>query len=113
MDGCQYLLRAFLQPICSDDEKALTQLLAFPEESEKCADTATAKGRIYLHLGQVEVGPRAAREELLGIVEEEERKVKDGGRHGLAVHVHVLLQQVPPARAHEQHRRLRKAAAPD
>ena len=51
-----------------------------------------------------------ALEELLGIVEEVQGKVKDGCGHGLPVHVHVLLQQVPAARPHKQHRSLQQQA---
>jgi len=40
---------------------------------------------IVFHLGQVEVGTRAPLDKLLGIVIEEERKVKDGSRHRLIV----------------------------
>jgi len=39
-------------------------------------------------------------------VEEVERKVKDGCRHRLSVHMHVLLQEMPAARPHKQHRNL-------
>ncbi len=64
--------------------------------------------QVGLHLGQVEVGAGAAAAQLSSIVEEVEREVKDRGRHRQAVDVHVLLLQVPPARPHKQHRRLRR-----
>lgn len=84
------------------------EVLLLSSVSQTCSNPMNIK--LYLHLGQVEVWARAALKELLGVVEEEQREVEDGGRHGLAVHVHVLLQQVPPARPHEQHRRLRSSA---
>ena len=68
-----------------------------------------ARLEVGLHLGQVEVGPAAAAAQLGCVVEEVEREVEDGGRDRQAVHVHVLLLQVPPARPHKQYRRLRAA----
>jgi hypothetical protein len=65
-----------------------------------------ARLEVRFQLRQVEVGPGAAREQLLRVVEEEEREVEDAARDGLAVDRHVLLVQVPAARAREQHRGL-------
>ena len=53
-------------------------------------------------------GTCLALEELLGVMEEVQRKIKDSCGHGLPVHVHVLLQQVPAARPHKQHRSLQQ-----
>ncbi len=58
---------------------------------------------VALELRQVEVRPRAARDQLLRVVERVEREVEDPARDRLAVDLHVLLRQVPAARAHEQH----------
>ena len=59
-----------------------------------------------LELGQVEVGAGAARQRFLGVVEEVEAEIEQRPRHRLAVDRHVPLEQMPAARAHEQHRRL-------
>mmetsp|Transcript_5060 Transcript_5060/g.10991 ORF Transcript_5060/g.10991 Transcript_5060/m.10991 type:complete len:373 (-) Transcript_5060:205-1323(-) len=53
--------------------------------------------QVALHLGQVEVGAPACRDEGLHVVEEEEGKVEYGGAAGLAVNQEVLLLQVPAA----------------
>ena len=57
-----------------------------------------------LHLGQVEVRPRAPVEQRPRVVEEVEREVEDARRHRVAVDEDVLLAQVPAARPHEQGR---------
>ena len=59
-----------------------------------------------LHLRQVEVRSRAALDQLLRVVEEEQREVEDRAGDGLAVDLHVLLDEVPAARARDQHRGL-------
>jgi hypothetical protein len=59
-----------------------------------------------LHLRQVEVRARAAREQLACVVEEVEREVEDAARDRLAVDGDVLFIQVPAARARDQHRGL-------
>jgi len=59
---------------------------------------------VALHLRQVEVRTGAAREQFLRVVEEVEREVEDAAGHRLAVDPHVLLGQVPAARADHQHR---------
>ena len=53
-------------------------------------------------LGQVEIRSAAAGEELPGVVERVEREVEDAAGDRLAVDQHVLLGQVPAARADEQ-----------
>ncbi len=58
---------------------------------------------VALELRQVEVRARAARQQLLRVVEEIEREVEDAARDLRAVDQHVLFRQVPAARAHEQH----------
>lgn len=59
-----------------------------------------------LHLGQVEVRPRAALDQLVGVVEEVQAKVEQTGRDGLAVDGQVLLVEVPAAGARDQRRQL-------
>ena len=61
---------------------------------------------VRLHLGQVEVRARALLEQALGVAHEVEPGVDEGARDRLAVDAHVLLDQVPAARAHEQRRDL-------
>jgi len=51
--------------------------------------------KVGFHLGEVEVWPVAAGNELLGIVEEVETKVKEGAGDGLVVDSEVLLLEVP------------------
>ena len=48
-----------------------------------------------LHLGEVEIGTGSTRDEFLRIVEEVERKVKDGGRDGRVVDEDAGLVKVP------------------
>ena len=59
-----------------------------------------------LDLRQVEVRAGAARELLLRVVEHEEREVEDAAGDALAVDRHVLLVEVPAARADLQRRDL-------
>ena len=59
-----------------------------------------------LQLGQVEVGAGAAVELLAGVVEEREREVDQAAGDRLPVDEHVLLREVPPARAHQERRDL-------
>ena len=61
-----------------------------------------ARLEVGLHLGQVEVRPRALLQQPLGVAQQVEPGVDEGARHRLAVDAHVLLDQVPAARAHEQ-----------
>ena len=61
--------------------------------------------QVALQLGQVEVGPAAALQQLAGVVEEVEAEVEQPAGHGLAVDQHVLLDQVPAARAAPSARR--------
>ncbi len=62
--------------------------------------------QVALKLGQIEVGPAAAREGFLGIVEKEQSEIEQGPGNRLAVDQHVLLGQVPAARTHKQRRDL-------
>src|SRR5262249_41888664 len=55
-----------------------------------------------LELRKIEVGTAAARDELPRVVEEVEREIEDAARDRLPVDRHVLLRQMPAARAHEQ-----------
>ncbi len=57
---------------------------------------------VALQLGQVEVGAGAARQQVLGVAEHVEAEVEEAGRDRLAVHQHVLFDQVPAARADQQ-----------
>ena len=57
---------------------------------------------VALHLGQVEVGARAGVEQAPGVVEEVQPGVEQAGGHRRPVDQHVLVVQVPAARAHEQ-----------
>ena len=61
---------------------------------------------VGLHLGQVEERARALVEQAPGVAHEVEPGVDEGARDRLAVDAHVLLDQVPAARAHEQRRDL-------
>ena len=59
--------------------------------------------KVALHLGQVEVGAAAARQQFLGVVKEVEAKVEEGARHRLAVDEHVLFFKMPAAGADKQY----------
>jgi len=61
-----------------------------------------ARLEMALHLGQVEERAGAARDLLLAVVEQEQAEVEDAARDALAVDQHMLLVQVPAARAHLQ-----------
>ena len=60
---------------------------------------------VTLELGQVEVRPAALRDQRRRIVIERQPEVEQRCRDRRAVHVHVLLDQVPAAGSHEQRRR--------
>ena len=53
---------------------------------------------VVFHLGKIEVRTESASYELLGVVEEVERKVKQGAGHGSVVDGHSGLVQMPSAR---------------
>lgn len=55
-----------------------------------------------LHLGQVEVRPRAALDQLMCVVEEVEAEVEEAARDGLAVDSEVLLLEMPAAGAGDE-----------
>ena len=55
------------------------------------------------HLRQVVEGAGAARDLLLGVVEEHQTEVEDAAGDALAVDQHVLLVEVPAARADLHH----------
>ncbi len=59
---------------------------------------------VALELGAVEVRPAALREEPRRVVPEVDAEVPERGGRRLSVHEHVLLEQVPAARAHHQDR---------
>jgi hypothetical protein len=61
---------------------------------------------VALELRQVEVRPRLAVELLPCVVEDREPEVEERRRDRLAVEQHVPLGQMPPARAHDERRRL-------
>jgi len=55
--------------------------------------------QVRFHLGQVEVRTLTTLDELLGIVEEVEREIKDGSRTRFTVNEDVLLEHVPTSRS--------------
>ena len=57
-----------------------------------------------LELGQVEIGPCPAGERLVGVVEQEQARVKQARGHRAAVDQQVPLLEVPAARPHDQRR---------
>lgn len=57
---------------------------------------------VVLHLGEVEVWAKAALDELVGVVEEVETKVKERTRHGLAVNDDTGLLEVPSTRTDKE-----------
>ncbi len=65
-----------------------------------------ARLEMALHLRQVEVRAAAALDELVRVVRHEHREVEQAAAHALAVDRHVLLVEVPAARAHHQRRDL-------
>jgi len=67
---------------------------------------------VRLHLRQVEVGAAAAAHELPRVVEEVHPEVEERPGDGPAVDDEVRLGEVPPPRAHEQHRRARLQRVP-
>ena len=60
-----------------------------------------------LELGQIEIGAGALGELRLGVVEEIEAEIEQRARDRRAVDGQMRFGQVPAARAHDQHRRLR------
>jgi len=61
---------------------------------------------VRLHLGQVEEGAGATGNLLLGVVKEDQAEVEDAAGDALAINQHVLLVEVPAARADLQRRDL-------
>src|SRR6266704_4528255 len=61
-----------------------------------------------LELGQVEVRTCPLRNQLLGIVKEEESEIEEGAGDGMPVHRDVLFVEVPAARPHHQRRRAQR-----
>ena len=61
-----------------------------------------------LQLGQVEIRAAILRGERAGVVEGEQAEVEQAGAGALSVDQHVLLVEVPAARAHDQHRLFRE-----
>src|SRR5262249_48792692 len=61
-----------------------------------------ARLEMALQLGQIKVGPAAAREQRLRVVKEIQGEIEYRTRDGAAVHQDVPFDQVPAARAHEQ-----------
>jgi hypothetical protein len=59
---------------------------------------------VRLHLGQVEVGPCAALDQLGGVVKEVEAKVEQAAGNGFAVNGEVLLVQMPTASTADERR---------
>lgn len=76
---------------CRQTQRPFTQSLSQPLRQLATHPTP------HLHLGQVEVGPRATGSQLPGVVEEVESKVKEASGHGRAVDCHMLLPKVPAA----------------
>src|SRR5439155_22856256 len=60
-----------------------------------------------LQLGQIEIRTATAGDELLRIVEKEQREVEEAARDRRAVDFDVFLGEVPAARAHEERSDLR------
>ena len=60
-----------------------------------------------LQLGQIEIRTATAGDELLRIVEKEQREVEEAARDRRAVDFDVLLGEMPAARAHEERSDLR------
>ena len=55
--------------------------------------------QVRLHLGQVEVGPVAIGDELLGVVEEVQAEIQKTRRDGRAIHHEMLVVQMPSSGA--------------
>ncbi|KAG5456830.1 MAG: hypothetical protein BJ554DRAFT_3316 [Olpidium bornovanus] len=55
--------------------------------------------QVRLHLGKVEVRPETHLNGLFGVVEEIDRKIKNGSRAGLPVNQDMLLFHMPATRA--------------
>ena len=61
-----------------------------------------ARLQMGLHLGQVEVGAEATRDQLLGVVPEVQAEVEQAAGDGLAVDGEVLFVQVPATRPQDE-----------
>ena len=59
---------------------------------------------VGLHLGQVEVGPRSARQRLCAVVEQVQPEVEQRAGHRRAVDLEVALDEVPAARPDDERR---------
>jgi hypothetical protein len=72
---------------------------------EKNEDLVPQPGlEVRLHLRQVEIRTGAAREQLLRVMEEEQCEIEQAAGDPLAVDRHVLLVEMPAARARDKHR---------
>ena len=91
-----------------DQHRRLDRSLRDPELVLRRHEDLVPEARLEmaLDLRQVEVGAGAAREQLLRVVEHEEREVEDAAVDSPAVDGDVLLVEVPAARAHLQRRDL-------
>src|ERR1700693_3410193 len=58
--------------------------------------------QVILQLGQVEVGTGASLQQQLDVVEEVQPKIEQPAGDLFTIDEHVLLRQMPAARAHEQ-----------
>ena len=91
-----------------DEHRRLDAALLHAERILRRLEDVVPQARLEmaLHLGQVKIRPRAARQQFLGVVEEVQREVEDAARYRLAVDQDVLFVEVPAARARDEHRGL-------
>ena len=60
-----------------------------------------ARFEVALELRQIEIGAAAARQQFLGVVEEEQSEIEQRARDRRAVDQEMLFDQVPAARANK------------
>ena len=87
-----------------DEDGGAHRAARYPERALRVHEHVVPPARfeVALQLGQVEIRPRAAEQQLGGVVEGEQAEVEKARRHAFAVHQHVVLAQVQPARAHHE-----------
>jgi hypothetical protein len=91
-----------------DQDSGLDRPPQEPEVLLGCEEDVVPQPRfeVALQLGEVEVRSRALVEQLPGVVEEGQPEVDQAGRGGFAVDEDAGFVEVPPARPHDEGRRL-------
>ena len=99
LEGCRQRL---------DQRRRANRPVGQPDKLLRAHEDVVPEARLLmaLHLGQVEVRSTAARDQLLRVVEEVQTEVEEAAGDRRPIDFHMLLDQMPAARAHEQRRNL-------